>query len=85
MQKGVWIGSILAALAKIAEDVGLADGINTRLLPCADLASMADGGLQIPRKEAGHDGLLLALKTSHDELKRRIFENMSERAAQTLR
>jgi flagellar motor switch protein FliG len=75
-----------AALAKIAEeDVELAEDINKRLFSFDDLASMDNRGLQVLLKEVGRDDLLLALKTSNDEIKSRIFRNMSERAAQMLR
>ena len=46
---------------------------------------MDNRGLQVLLKEVGRDDLLLALKTSNDEIKSRIFRNMSERAAQMLR
>jgi flagellar motor switch protein FliG len=75
-----------AALAKIAEeDVELAEDINKRLFSFDDLASMDDRGLQVLLKEVGRDDLLLALKTSNEEIRSRIFRNMSERAAQMLR
>ena len=75
-----------AALAKIAEeDVALAEEINKRLFSFDDLAAMDNRGLQMLLKEVGREDLLLALKTSSDEIKQRIFKNMSERAAQMLR
>jgi flagellar motor switch protein FliG len=75
-----------SALAKIAEeDVELAEEINKRLFSFDDLAAMDNRGLQVLLKEVGREDLLLALKTSSDEIKQRIFKNMSERAAQMLR
>jgi flagellar motor switch protein FliG len=75
-----------AALTKIAEeDVELAEDINKRLFSFDNLASMDNRGLQVLLKEVGRDDLLLALKTSNEEIKSRIFRNMSERAAQMLR
>jgi flagellar motor switch protein FliG len=74
------------ALAKIAEeDAGLAEEINKRLFSFDDLAGMDTRGLQVLLKEVGRDDLLLALKASSEEIKQRIFKNMSERAAQMLR
>jgi len=75
-----------AALAKIAEeDVELAEEINKRLFSFDDLAAIDNRGLQVLLKEVGREDLLLALKTSSEEIKQRIFKNMSERAAQMLR
>jgi flagellar motor switch protein FliG len=75
-----------AALAKIAEeDVGLAEEINKRLFSFDDLAGMDTRGLQVLLKEVGRDDLLLALKTSSEEIRQRIYKNMSEHAAQMLR
>jgi flagellar motor switch protein FliG len=75
-----------AALAKIAEeDVALAEEINKRLFSFDDLAAMDNRGLQVLLKEVGREDLLLALKTSNEEFRQRIFKNMSERAAQMLR
>jgi flagellar motor switch protein FliG len=74
------------ALASIAEeDAGLAEEINKRLFSFDDLAGMDTRGLQVLLKEVGRDDLLLALKASSEEIKQRIFKNMSERAAQMLR
>jgi len=74
-----------AALAKIAEeDVGLAEEINKRLFSFDDLAGMDTRGLQVLLKEVGRDDLLLALKTSGEDIRQRIYKNMSERAAQML-
>jgi flagellar motor switch protein FliG len=74
-----------AALAKIAEeDTGLAEEINKRLFSFDDLTNMDPRGLQVLLKEVGREDLLLALKTSGEEMKQRIFKNMSERAAQML-
>jgi flagellar motor switch protein FliG len=75
-----------AALTKIAEDdPELAEEINKRLFSFDDLAAMDNRGLQVLLKEVGREDLLLALKTANEELKQRIFKNMSERAAQMLR
>jgi flagellar motor switch protein FliG len=75
-----------AALAKIAEeDAELAEEINKRLFSFEDLVSMDNRSLQVLLKEVGRDDLLLALKAASEEVKTRIFKNMSERAAQMLR
>lgn len=75
-----------SALAKIAEeDVELAEEINKRLFSFDDLAAIDNRGLQVLLKEVGREDLLLALKTSSEDFKQRIFKNMSERAAQMLR
>jgi flagellar motor switch protein FliG len=43
-----------------------------------------DKGIQSVLKEVDNDALSLALKTASDELKQKIFKNMSERAAQLI-
>jgi flagellar motor switch protein FliG len=44
-----------------------------------------DKGIQTIMKEIDNDELTLALKTASEELKEKIFRNMSERAAQLIK
>ncbi|GAG22391.1 unnamed protein product, partial [marine sediment metagenome] len=44
-----------------------------------------DRGIQTVLKEVENDELALALKTASDELKEKLFGNMSERAADLIR
>jgi flagellar motor switch protein FliG len=47
---------------------------------------MVDGkGIQAVLREIDNDELALALKTASDELKEKIFTNMSERASQLIK
>ena len=46
-----------------------------------DILLVNDRGIQSVLKEVDNDELALALKTASDELKNKIFSNMSERAA----
>ena len=48
------------------------------------LAKVNDKGIQMVLKEIENDTLSLALKTASEELKAKIFKNMSERAAQLI-
>ena len=45
---------------------------------------MNDKGIQAVLKEVDNEELALALKTASEELKQKIFKNMSERAAQLI-
>ncbi|MFA7237471.1 MAG: FliG C-terminal domain-containing protein, partial [Phycisphaeraceae bacterium] len=44
-----------------------------------------DKGIQAVLKEVDNDELALALKTASEELKTKIFKNMSERAAELIK
>jgi flagellar motor switch protein FliG len=46
-----------------------------------DILLVNDKGIQTVLKEVDHDELSLALKTASDDMKDKIFRNMSERAA----
>ena len=50
-----------------------------------DLISIDDKGIQMVLKEITTDDLSLALKMAVDELKAKIFKNMSQRAVQILK
>jgi flagellar motor switch protein FliG len=50
-----------------------------------DIMLVNDKGIQAVMKEVDNDELALSLKTASDELKEKIFNNMSERAAQLIR
>jgi flagellar motor switch protein FliG len=49
-----------------------------------DILLVDDKGIQAVLKEVDNDQLALALKTSSEDLKAKIFKNMSERAAQLI-
>ena len=50
-----------------------------------DIIRVNDKGIQAVLKEIENDELALALKTATDDLKKKVFSNMSERAAQLIK
>lgn len=64
---------------------GLADEIRQLMFVFEDLSDVDDRGIMAILKEVNNEELLLAMKTSSDDLKEKIFRNMSERAAQMMR
>ena len=78
-------GDEKAILDKLDEDEpDLAEQIRQLKFTFDDLASVDDRGIQTLLREVDTDTLLLALKTASDEMKEKIFKNMSKRAAQML-
>jgi len=68
-----------------AEDPDLVEQIRRLMFVFEDILLIDDKGIQTVLKEIDHDELALALKTASDEMKEKIFSNMSERAAQLIR
>jgi len=64
---------------------GLADEIRKYMFVFEDLLQVDDRGIMAMLKEVTNEVLQLALKTGSEELKEKIFKNMSERAAQMLK
>lgn len=50
-----------------------------------DILKIDDNGVQLVIKELQHEDLLVSLKTASDELKEKLFSNMSERGAVMLK
>mgnify|MGYP001497554857 FL=1 len=67
------------------KDQILADEIRKLMFTFDDLTNIDDRGIQMVLKEITTDDLSLALKMASDELKAKIFKNMSQRAGQILR
>jgi flagellar motor switch protein FliG len=63
----------------------MADEIRRLMFVFEDLAQVDDRGIMAILKEVTNDVLQLALKTASDELKEKIFKNMSERASQMMK
>ncbi|MFH1549798.1 MAG: flagellar motor switch protein FliG [Planctomycetota bacterium] len=63
------------------EDPNLVDQIRRLMFVFEDIILVNDKGIQAMLKEVDNNTLALALKTASDELKKKIFDNMSERAA----
>ncbi|MEM1211533.1 MAG: flagellar motor switch protein FliG [Planctomycetota bacterium] len=64
-----------------AEDPDLVEEIRRLMFVFEDILLVDDKGIQAVLKEVENDELALALKTASDDLKDKIFGNMSERAA----
>jgi len=68
-----------------SEDPDLVEQIRRLMFVFEDILLVNDKGIQAVLKEVDHDELALALKTASDELKEKIFRNMSERAVQLIK
>lgn len=64
-----------------AEDPDLVEQIRRLMFVFEDILHVDDKGIQAVLKEVDNDELAIALKTASEELKAKIFSNMSERAA----
>lgn len=72
-------------MARVEEkDPELAEEIKKLMFVFDDLILLDDRGMQALLKEVPNDKLLVALKTSPEEIKQKIFKNMSSRASQLL-
>lgn len=63
------------------DDPDLVDQIRRLMFVFEDIMLVNDKGIQAVLKEVENETLALALKTASDELKEKIFKNMSERAS----
>ncbi len=68
-----------------AEDPDLVEQIRRLMFVFEDILLVNDKGIQALLKEVDNEELALALKTASDEMKQKIFNNMSERAATLIR
>lgn len=66
-------------------DPELVDEIRRLMFVFEDILQVDDRGIQAMLKETENDELALALRTASEELKEKIFSNMSERAAQLIK
>jgi flagellar motor switch protein FliG len=67
------------------EDPDLVESIRRLMFVFEDILLVNDKGIQAVLKEIDNDELALALKTASDELKEKVFGNMSERAAELIK
>lgn len=73
-------------IAKIREiDEPLAQQIEDLMFVFEDLVEIEDRGIQALLREISSDSLVVALKGSSEDVKTKIFGNMSKRAAEMLR
>jgi flagellar motor switch protein FliG len=68
-----------------ADDPDLVEQIRRLMFVFEDIMLVNDKGIQAVLKEVDNDELALALKTASQELKDKIFKNMSERAAELIK
>ncbi len=73
-------------MARVEEkDPQLAEEIRKLMFVFEDIGYIDDRGMQQLLKEVPNDKLVVALKTAPDEIKQKIFRNMSKRAGQLLK
>lgn len=75
--------SIMSRLEE--KDPLLAEEIRKLMFVFEDIAKIDDRGIQIMLKEVPNDKLILALKTANEDIRNKIFKNISARAAEMLR
>src|ERR1044072_5925931 len=74
-----------AIMSRIEEkDPILAEEIRKLMFVFEDIVKIDDKGIQTLLKEVPNDKLLLALKTANEEIRAKIFKNISQRAAKLL-
>ncbi len=75
-----------AVLENIEEqNLDLADSIRQLMFVFEDIVTIDNRGIQMILKEVSTEELAIALKTASEELKNKIFSNMSQRAAVILK
>ncbi len=73
-------------MARVEEkDPTLAEEIRKLMFVFEDLIFVDDRGMQLLLKEVANDKLVLALKTSPEEISEKVFRNISKRAADLLK
>ena len=75
--------SIMSRLEE--KDPILAEEIRKLMFVFEDIIKIDDRGIQALLKEVANDKLLLALKTANEEIREKVFKNISKRAADLLR
>ena len=75
--------SIMARLEE--KDPLLAEEIRKLMFVFEDIIKIDDRGIQMLLKEVANDKLLLSLKTANEDIRGKIFRNISARAAEMLR
>jgi flagellar motor switch protein FliG len=79
-------GAEKAIMSRVEEkDPLLAEEIRKLMFIFDDIIKIDDRGIQTLLKEVANDKLLLAMKTASEEIKEKIFKNLSKRAADLLR
>jgi len=68
-----------------SEDPDLVEQIRRLMFVFEDILLVNDKGIQAVLREVDNDELALSLKTASEDLKQKVFSNMSERAAQLIK
>jgi len=76
-------GNILESMR--SHDADLAQKVMDDMFVFDDLVGIDDRGMQTLLREISTDALIIALKGSNEELRDKVFKNMSQRAAEQLR
>ena len=76
-------GEIFAALEE--QNVELAEEVRAKMFLFEDLVKVDDRGMQEVLREVSKEELMLALKAVDESLKEKFFNNMSSRAAESLK
>ncbi len=67
------------------QDPDLAQNISEQMFTFDDLLKLDDRAFQVLLREVQTDSLIVALKGADTELREKVFKNMSQRAAETMR
>lgn len=81
--KGSVEDTVLKSIEEQNQD--LAEEIRRRMFVFEDLIKVDDRSIMAILKEVNNETLMPAMKTASDELKTKIYKNMSERAAQMMK
>ncbi len=81
--EGSMESELMESIKEVDEDLGAQ--IQDLMFVFEDLKNVDDRGIQAMLREVSSEVLILALKGSDEELKEKIFKNMSKRAAELLR
>jgi flagellar motor switch protein FliG len=69
----------------VVENPDLVEQIRRLMFVFEDILLVSDKGIQAVLKEIENEDLSLALKTATEEVRDKVFRNMSERAAQMIK
>ena len=76
-------GEILESLEEV--DPEMVENIRKMMFTFEDLCALDGRSIQMILREVNNDSLTMALKTASDEIKNKIFSNMSSRAADMIK
>ncbi len=80
---GTYEGAIIESVKEF--DGELAQNILDHMFVWENVLDLEDRAIQVLLREVQSEGLILALKGSSQEMREKIFKNMSQRAAETLK